>query len=136
MARLIYGENYVCLPMKHHICTEGSKRTADYQWQDKDKWCHLTAQAMGAPELPREGSLEQYITEHYWGYSTQRGEGSLEYHLSHVPWQVWVSTTAGFEGDASGLYGVELGRVLQGHPSCAFIADGSPVTVSNGRKLP
>src|SRR5204863_1334910 len=27
-ARLIYGENYVCLPMKHHICAEGSKRTA------------------------------------------------------------------------------------------------------------
>ena len=27
-ARLIYGENYVCLPMKHHICAEGSKKTA------------------------------------------------------------------------------------------------------------
>jgi hypothetical protein len=43
--------------------------------------------------------------------------------------------TAGFEGDASGLYGLELGRVLQGRPSSAFIADGSPVTVFKGRKL-
>jgi uncharacterized protein len=135
-ARLIYGENYVCLPMKHHICTDGSKKKVEYQWQVRNHWCHLTAQAMGAPALPREGSLEQFITEHYWGYSTQRGGGSLEYHVSHVPWQVWVSTTAGFEGDASGLYGRELGRVLQGHPSSAFIADGSPVTVFKGRKLP
>ncbi len=136
MARLIYGENYVCLPMKHHICAEGSKKKVEYQWQVKNQWCHLTAQATGAPSLPREGSLEQFITEHYWGYSIHRGGGSLEYHVSHVPWQVWVSTTAGFEGDASGLYGVELGRVLQGLPSSAFIADGSPVTVFNGRKLP
>lgn len=136
-ARFIYGENYVCLPMKHHVCTDGSKKTVKYQWQVKNQWCQLSAQATGAPALPREGSLEQYITEHYWGYSTQRGRGgSFEYHVSHVPWQVWVSTTAGFEGDASELYGAELGRVLQGHPSSAFIAEGSPVTVFRGSKLP
>jgi len=135
-ARLVYGENYVCLPMKHQICTDGSKRRVVYQWQVKDKWCQLTAQAIGAPEIPRDGSLEQFITEHYWGYSTQRSRGSLEYHVSHAPWQVWVSTAAGFEGDTSGLYGVELSRVLQSPPSSAFIADGSPITVFKGRKLP
>ena len=135
-ARLIYGENYVCLPMKHHICTDGSKKTVEYQWRVKNQWCHLTAQAMGAPEQPREESLEQFITEHYWGYSAQRDGGSIEYHVSHVPWQVWVSATAGFEGDASELYGIELGRVLQGQPSSALIAEGSPVTVFRGRKLP
>jgi len=135
-ARLVYGENYVRLPMKHQICTDGSKKKVVYQWQVKDEWCQLTAQATGAPEIPRDGSLEQFITEHYWGYSTQRSGGSLEYHVSHVPWQVWVSAAAGFEGDASGFYGVELGRVLQSRPSSAFIADGSPVTVFKGRKLP
>ncbi len=124
------------LPMKHRICTDGSKKTVEYQWQVKNQWCHLTAQAMGAPELPREGSLEQFITEHYWGYSTQRGGSSFEYHVSHVPWRVWVSTTAAFEGDATGLYGVELGQVLQGPASSAFVADGSPVTVFTGSKLP
>jgi uncharacterized protein YqjF (DUF2071 family) len=136
MARLVYGENYVCSPMKHVICTEGSKKTVEYHWRDKDQWCRLTAQSMGAPQLPREGSLEQFITEHYWGYSTQRRGSSLEYHVSHVPWQVWASTTAGFDGDASELYGIELGRVLQRQPSSAFIAEGSPVTVFRGRKLP
>jgi uncharacterized protein YqjF (DUF2071 family) len=136
MARLVYGENYVCLPMKHRIFTDGSKKTVEYHWRFKNRWCHLAAQAVGAPELPREGSLEQFITEHYWGYSTQRRGSSLEYYVSHVPWRVWVSTTAGFDGDASELYGVELGRVLQGQPSSTFIAEGSPVTVFRGRKLP
>jgi len=136
VARLIYGENYVCLPMQHHICIDGSKKTVEYQWQLIDHWCHLTAQAEGTPALPGEGTLEQFITEHYWGYSTQRNGGSLEYYVSHMPWHVWVSTTSGFKGDASGLYGIELGRVLESRPSSAFIADGSPVTVFKGRKLP
>jgi uncharacterized protein len=135
VARLIYGENYVCLPMRHHIGTDGSRKTVAYQWRTENHWCQLNAQAMGAPELPREESLEQFITEHYWGYSSQRGRDSLEYHVSHVPWQVWVSNTAGFEGDASGLHGPDLGHVLQRPPSSAFIADGSPVSVFKGRKL-
>jgi uncharacterized protein YqjF (DUF2071 family) len=135
-ARLLYGENYVCLPTKHEVSTDGPKRTVKYQWQLKNHWCELAAEAIGAPELPRDGSLEQFITEHYWGYSTQRSGGTVEYHVSHVPWQVWVSTTAGFEGDASGLYGADLGRVLQGHPNSAFIADGSSVTVFKGSRLP
>jgi uncharacterized protein len=136
LARLIYGENYVCLPMKHSISTHGSKKTVKYQWRIQNQWCQLTAEAMAAPELPREGSLEQFITEHYWGYSTQRGGGSIEYHVSHVPWRVCVSTTAEFEGDASGLYGAEFGQVLRGPPSSAFIADGSPITVFRGSRLP
>ena len=136
VARLIYGENYVCLPMKHRVCTAGLRKTVEYQWQVKNQWCQLTAEAMGAPELPREGSLEQFITEHYWGYSKRPGGGSSEYHVSHVPWRVWVRTMAGFAGDASGLYGVELGQIIQGPPSSAFIADGSPVAVFRGGKLP
>src|SRR5258708_30393364 len=121
MARLIYGENYVCLPMKHHISRDGSKKTVEYQWQVKNQWCHLTAQAMGAPEIPREGSLEQFITEHYWGYSTQRGGDSLEYHVFHVPLQVWTSTTAGFKVGARGVYRLRPGRVLPRQPDAPVI---------------
>src|SRR5271168_4482631 len=33
LARLIYGENYVCLPMKHHLGSDGSTKNVAYQWQ-------------------------------------------------------------------------------------------------------
>jgi uncharacterized protein YqjF (DUF2071 family) len=135
LARLVYGENYICLPMKHYIGTEGVKKTVTYQWQIKNQWCKLTAQETSTPQVPREGSLEQYITEHYWGYSTQRDGASIEYHVSHVPWKVSVGTMATFEGDSTELYGVELDRILQRPPSSAFIADGSQVTVFRGSKL-
>jgi uncharacterized protein YqjF (DUF2071 family) len=134
MARLVYGENYKCLPMKHRIDTELLKKTAEYQLQISDQRCSLSAQAVGLPARPAEGSLEQFITEHYWGYSAQRTGGSVEYHVEHVPWQVWATTKAGFEGDASTLYGRELATIIQRQPDCAFMAEGSPVVVYTGKR--
>jgi uncharacterized protein len=134
-ARLLYGENYKCLPMRHYLEAEEFGKTAEYQWQINGRWCRLSARTVGVPQHPQEGGLEQFITEHYWGYSTQRRGGCLEYHVSHVPWQVWATTTARFEGDASDLYGCEFGQVLQRSPDCAFVADGSPVIVFRGNRV-
>jgi uncharacterized protein len=136
LARVLYGENYKCLPMKHNIGMEGSRKTIAYEWRVKNKWCKLTAQESAEARLPDEGSLEQYITEHYWGYSKQKDGSSVEYHVSHVPWKVSNGISAGFVGDATELYGEELGHVLQQSPISAFIAVGSPVTVCRGTKLP
>lgn len=135
VARLVYGENYTCLPMRHRIGTEGLSKTAEYQWRLGGQWCRLSAQTVGLPAHPQEGSLEQFITEHYWGYSAQRSGGCLEYHVSHAPWPVWATAEAGFQGDSSTLYGRELGAVLQRPPDCAFVADGSPVTVFKGNRI-
>jgi len=60
------GENYICLPMKHAVSIDGPKRTVKYQWQVNNQWSQLTADAIGPPQLPRNESLEQFITEHYW----------------------------------------------------------------------
>ena len=135
IARLAYGENYVCLPMKHSINMSGAVKTAEYQWQLNGAWCRLYAQTSAAPAYAAEGSLEQFITEHYWGYSAQRHGGAVEYHVSHVRWNVWTASAAGFEGDASGLYGSELGEVIGRRPDFAFIAEGSPVTVFAGKRI-
>ncbi|MGC0773509.1 MAG: DUF2071 domain-containing protein [Candidatus Acidiferrum sp.] len=136
IARLAYGENYVCLPMKHRIDTNGVAKAGEYEWQFNGAWCKLYAHASHSPAPAEEGSLEQFITEHYWGYSKQRRGDSLEYRVSHVPWNIWTSSAAGFEGDASYVYGRELGKILQRQPDSAFIADGSSVEVFAGEKIP
>lgn len=131
-ARLIYGENYSSFPMRHRIETQGPKRTTEYHWRIAGQWCKLKATTAGSPAHPSEGSFEQFITEHYWGYSALRTGGSIEYHVSHVPWQVWSATEAEFEGDASVLYGKQLADVLRRRPDCAFVADGSAIQVLAG----
>ncbi len=135
LARLAYGENYVSIPMRHTVHANGAGARAEYQWQVARQWCGLSAEASGAAAYAAEGSVEQFITEHYWGYSGQRDGGCVEYHVSHVPWRVWRSATAAFEGDSESFYGAELGRVLRRTPDSAFIADGSPVRVFRGRRI-
>ena len=134
-ARILYGENYVCLPMKHKIEINGSARSVEYQWRVDGEWCKISVETSGISQPAAEGSLEQFITEHYWGYSRQRGGGSTEYQVEHVPWKVWKTAEAQFEGDPSALYGTELSAVLQQRPESALVADGSPVMVLRGRRL-
>jgi uncharacterized protein len=65
IARLAFGERYSRLPMRHRIATDGDSRTLAYEWRIAGDWCGLQAEAQGDPEMPAEGSLEQFVTEHY-----------------------------------------------------------------------
>ena len=134
-ARVVYGENYSSHAMRHSISRNATGLSAEYQWQFNGQWCCLCAEASGISAHPNEGSLEQFITEHYWGYTARRDRHSLEYHVTHIPWRVWTATVACFDGDGDALYGRGFGEILRRRPDSAFIADGSPVTVSTGTKF-
>lgn len=134
-ARLVYGENYVSLPTKHSVVSTGDKKEVEYSWRHRGNWSRLFARSAVASKLPTENSLEQYITEHYWGYSRQKSGRTLEYHVTHVPWRVQAASEARFEGDATALYGQDLANVLSRPPDSAYIAEGSPVEVYAGAEI-
>lgn len=134
-ARLVYGEKYDSCPMWHRLERNANGIAAEYGWRWRGGKFRLSAQARGEPSRFAEGTLENFITEHYWGYSTKSASESIEYRVSHDPWRVWVSTNAGFEGDDGALYGAEFGAVLRRAPDSAFIAEGSPVLVHVGRRI-
>jgi uncharacterized protein len=137
VARVVYDEKYKYARMKHCIESAEASQSIRYEWQVKvsDRWCRLSAQTEGFPAVPQPGTLQAFIAEHYWGYSAQSDGRCLEYHVAHAPWQVWATRIAGFEGDASALYGRELGTILQRRPDSAFVADGSPVVVFKGDRI-
>lgn len=132
VARGIYKEKYVALPMSHQIKTCESSLSVEYGWQSGVDWNRLSIHAEGNPELPKPDSEEQFITEHYWGYSNQRDGATMAYRVAHPCWRVWKGRAAKFDGDATQLYGRELGAALRGIPSSAFLAEGSAVTVFRG----
>ena len=135
LARTAYGENYSRYPMRHRVSAEGAAKSAEYEWRVRDAWAKLHAAGEGEPAFPLEGSLEQFITEHYWGYAGQRDGGTIEYHVTHPQWRVWQSARAGFEGDAAGIYGSAFAEALRREPDSAFIAEGSPVVVFAGKRM-
>ena len=137
VAQRVYQEKYIALPMAHQVIeptSEHGRMQAEYRWRYQGQWNRLHVECTGRPALAREGSLDQFITEHYWGYAAQADGGSLEYEVTHEPWRVWTATQASFQGNATGLYGPELASYLKGEPDSAFLAEGSAVMVYPGKK--
>jgi hypothetical protein len=135
LARLMYGEKYDACPMEHRIERDADGIAAEYGWKWGGRHFRLSAEAQGEPARVADGSIESFITEHYWGYSAKSASQTIEYRVSHEPWRVWVSTSARFEGDGEALYGSAFGEILRGAPASGFIAEGSPVLVHTGRRI-
>lgn len=137
VARFVYGEKYLALPMRHRIEPgEGVEpRRLAYQWRRSDTWEGITASVSGSSFLPADDAEETFITEHYWGYSRQRDGSTVEYQVEHPRWRVWRTETASLECDVAALYGSAFRESLTSSPSSAFVADGSPVVVRQGRKM-
>jgi uncharacterized protein YqjF (DUF2071 family) len=137
VARTLYNENYVALPMRHSI-VEGEPdavRSISYQWRHHGRWCDVGVVASGPPGIPPADSEATFITEHYWGYARQRDGGTVEYQVEHPQWRVSPALESRFECDIAALYGAPFARFLAVAPASAFLADGSPVTVRRGERL-
>ncbi len=136
VARSFYNENYVALPMAHKIDRNGdSGLVVQYGWRSRSGWNGMNLSVTGSPVAPVEGSHEQFITEHYWGYAAQKSGGCLEYRVGHPPWKVWSGQAANIKGDMAEVYGPKLAAAIGRAPVSAFLAEGSEVVVHRGRKL-
>lgn len=130
-ARLLYNERYVALPMRHAIV----ESRLEYAWRHRGRWQCLRAQTRGEAMPMAAGSEEEFIFEHYWGYSRQRDGGTLEYQVEHPRWQVWPAEAAALDCEVAALYGSEFVAALSAAPRSAFVADGSAVRVRRGVRI-
>jgi len=131
VARLAYGENYSCAPMSHRVDIDPSGVYAEFTWGTGAATCSISARISGESYLPEEGSLAQFITEHYWGYALRAGS-TVEYQVDHPQWRVSDAITAKCLGNAARYYGLEFADLLAAAPQSAFLAEGSAVTVFKG----
>lgn len=128
VARAFYGEHYLALPMKHDIEHVDGRVKVEYSWRRGTKWESLKMTAQGEPQSIPAGSHAEFITEHYWGYTSVRA-GCSEYRVQHARWKVWNAETHELRADAAALYGDQFVEPLRAAPRSAFIAEGSPITV-------
>lgn len=138
-ARLLYNENYVALPMGHALgyAPDEPERieSASYRWTLAGRIGRLSISVASRPAPLVAGSEEEFIAEHYWGYTAQGDGGTVEYAVEHPPWRVAPASNAELDCDVAGLYGDRFGEALSGKPVSAFLADGSRVTVSRGVRV-
>jgi uncharacterized protein YqjF (DUF2071 family) len=133
-ARKFYYENYLALPMDHSPLREDpwpARSEVSYAWRTGTRSNQVAIEPAGPPQLPEPGSLEEFIVEHYWGYSRTPAGSALEYRVEHPPWRIALADRFTWNCDAAAIYGAELASCLT-TPASAFLADGSPVRVYCG----
>jgi uncharacterized protein YqjF (DUF2071 family) len=136
IARTIYNENYVALPMKHQWETAQNEiKSVSYHWRFEGRDNFLKVVPRGPAQPPSNGSLQEFITEHYWGYAKQRDNSTMEYRVEHPRWNVWETQSAEFSCDTAKVYGKNFCEYLDCAPASAFLADGSAVKVYKGVRL-
>lgn len=138
-ARVIYGEPYLALPMKHCIHVENDSapavRRVLYTWKFRGRENRIYMNVKGLAQAVQPGSEEEFITEHYWGYAHRLDGTTVEYRVEHPQWRVWTANDAGLNCDTGDLYGDQFIETFQQAPASAFLADGSEVTVFRGMFL-
>ncbi len=117
--------------MRHSIDENNGKLHVKYSWKRGAMWESLSMDAKGDPQEVQPGSQEEFIAEHYWGY-TPRGEITSEFAVEHPKWRIWLGTRAALDCDVEALYGSHFVECLCTPPSSAFIAEGSKVVVRFG----
>jgi uncharacterized protein YqjF (DUF2071 family) len=135
IARRFYEEPYTAIPTRHGIELKPEALSASYTWKLNNRWHSLAVEAAPTPQPIASGSEEEFITEHYWGY-TKRADGSTSaYEVRHPRWQTYPLTSHAIDADFTALYGPAFAHLNNAQPTSVLLAEGSAVSVLNGFRL-
>ena len=131
VARLFYGEPYIAVPMQYSWQHNENGLEVSYSWHVQH-WMHMSVQAEAKPDILKENSLEEFITEHYWGYTNRRNGKTQAYEVQHPRWEVYKVKQFSIEADMGLLYGKDFAGIDASQPHSVLMAEGSEVSVREG----
>lgn len=134
VARVLYKENYESMPMRHAWVTRDNALDIEYGWKH-DRWNTLRVEANDTSVSIEPGSDEEFILEHYWGYTKVNDTRTFEYKVEHPTWQVYPVTEYNIDVEFGSLYGSAFEFLERATPASVFLAEGSKVVVKSKRTL-
>ncbi len=134
VANTFYQERYETMPTRSVLTETPAILSVQYQW-GKNFVHELSAQAHPEPQAITDGSIEEFITEHYWGYARQKNNTTKEYRVEHPRWNIFPVKEYNVVCDFEKLYGPSFSILNQMQPLSVLLAQGSPVTVYHGKKI-
>jgi uncharacterized protein YqjF (DUF2071 family) len=135
IANSLYKENYSTLPMKHRCEIINDKLSVSYHWKKRNEWNRLEVLSHNTSNPLTTNSEEEFITEHFWGYSAISTNKTAEYHVTHPPWEIYPVKDYMIDCNFGNLYGNHFSFLTKEKPTSVFLAEGSPVTVFSKKVL-
>jgi uncharacterized protein YqjF (DUF2071 family) len=135
IANVLYKENYSTLPMKHRWEEVNDEMIVSYHWKKRNKWNKLEVISHISSEPLIKNSEEEFITEHFWGYSAIAADKTAEYHVTHPRWEIYKVKDYTIDCDFGDLYGNNFSFLRKEKPCSVILAEGSPITVFSRKVL-
>jgi uncharacterized protein YqjF (DUF2071 family) len=134
VANTLYHENYETMAMKHSWNIVGDSLSVEYQWKKKE-WNSFKVTASSQAVDISEGSEEEFITEHFWGYTRIGDHKTSEYGVEHPRWKVYPVHDFTIKVDFESVYGKTFGFLTELKPKSVFLAEGSEILVKEGHTI-
>jgi uncharacterized protein YqjF (DUF2071 family) len=131
VANTFFNERYATLPMMNNRKYEAGKISVSYSWK-KGGWNSIAVTADQNTVPLMANTEEEFITQHFWGYSSGKGH-TWEYHVSHPAWNMHPVRDYKISCDFGKLYGDNFSFLANQQPDSVFLANGSAVEVYNKR---
>lgn len=129
IANKLYKEHYTVVPTKHEIITENSMQKIKFEWLLNKNWQSIYVESSTKSNFMKKGSLENFIYEHYYGYTKVDENKTEEYKLQHPSWETSEVINYEIDCDFEAMYGNSFSVLNQTKPTAVFIAKGSSVGV-------
>ncbi len=129
LANKLYKEHYIAIPTKHDIQIGSNHKRVRYDWKINKAWNHIAVKATNANEAMKTGSIEEFIFEHYFGYTKISETKSQEYKVNHPRWLVNKVEEYTLDCDFAAMYGQEFSILGMQKPHSVILAEGSSVSV-------
>jgi hypothetical protein len=136
IARTLYQEPYATLPMRHRIASCAHSLEVEYGWQQGGIWHRIAVETEPGTRPVGPGSEEEFVTEHYWGYTKRIRGNTSEYGVEHPRWSIYPVRGFKVDVDFAALYGPAFAPLNQQAPASVLFAEGSAVRVLEGTRLP
>lgn len=129
IANSLYNEHYIAVPTRHTWNINNSVKNIEYQWKIGKSWNRLSVTAGIEKNTMIEGSLEEFIFEHYYGYSAINSSTSSEYKIEHPRWKTNEVHEYSINCDFEKMYGKGFGFLNNNTPKNVIMAEGSSIAV-------
>lgn len=134
IANTIYKEKYETMPMNHSWLTREDTLMVEYQWK-KNEWNSFRVKASRYGMEIKDGSEEEFITEHFWGYTFVSKSKTSEYGVEHPRWKIYPVREHSIDVNFGNVYGKDFNFLLHEKPKSVFLAEGSEIVVKEGRGI-
>ncbi len=134
LANKLYKEHYTAVKTKYNWQIDEHEKHITYQWLVNKKWNSIYVEANNRPlEMPKN-SFEEFIFEHYFGYTKVNDKTTEEYKINHPSWHINTVTKTTIDCDFEANYGIDFAFLNSANPASVFLAEGSTIEVKWKRK--